>query len=437
MQETSLEKLVAEKDFVAPLAAHVQLLFRLIHTLRAADCGPWLKRHYFQLQSEADEVEVFLDDYGARSNQSYNYFTELVASIRGFALSGMSLEHLSRRLDGYGVLDSLRPVEQGAVVGGLDEARKLIHDVLLALFGALGAEGRRLGLTIPELGFPAERLGGDGHLRFSLPRNVGQEELEQEEPRIAEVASKFIQACSMLEDAGIRSIDDPEERERFLHYRCTEELARVYEATVHNLQSVYDTYVRNTVLEAQDRRLSKLRGHISSTLHLLEAATQLTHFVERHESGQRSEVAEQRLSTVVVRAEVRRMTLNALLFPAYLLMSKGRAIAVELLPSYTQVGALEVEISEGISLHARPCSLIVAIVNHYGTPVEMEIGGRVCSAGSILELMISVGSHPKERRFVFRGDVNPLRDIGLLFEHDLGETGLNTLPAELSYLRNG
>jgi hypothetical protein len=31
--------------------------------------------------------------------------------------------------------------------------------------------------------------------------------------------------------------------------------------------------------------------------------------------------------------------------------------------------------------------------------------------------------------------VNPLRDIGLLFEHDLGEKGLDRLPPALLYLR--
>ncbi len=437
MQEASLEKLVAEQDFVAPLTAQSQLMLRLVHTLRAVGAEPWLKRHYFQLHSEADELESFLDDYGARYNQTYNYLTELVASIRGFGLAGMSLEHLSRRLEGYGVMDALRPGEERTIVGGLDEARRFVQEVLSSLFDALEAEARRLGIAIPDQGFPAERLGGEGHLRFSLPRNVGQEELAQEEQRIAEVASKYLQACGMLEEAGIRRIEEREERERFMHYRCTEEQARVYEATVHNLQSAYDTYVKNTVIEARDSRLSRLRGHVSSTLHLLEAVTQLTHFVERHESGQRTEVAEQRLSGLVSRADVRRITLNSLLHPAYLLMMKGKAIAAELLPSYTQVGSLEVEVSDGIALHARPCSLIVAIVNHYGTPVEMDIGGKTCSAGSILELMITVGSHPKERRFVFRGDVNPLRDIGLLFEHDLGERGLEKLPAQLSYLRNG
>ena len=65
----------------------------------------------------------------------------------------------------------------------------------------------------------------------------------------------------------------------------------------------------------------------------------------------------------------------------------------------------------------------------------MEVEGHPCNAGSILELMVAVGSHPEARRFTFSGDEHPLRDIGLLFEHGLGEHGLDRLPGVLSYLR--
>jgi hypothetical protein len=65
----------------------------------------------------------------------------------------------------------------------------------------------------------------------------------------------------------------------------------------------------------------------------------------------------------------------------------------------------------------------------------MEVGGKRCNAGSILELLVAVGSMPHEKRFLFRGDERPVRDIGRLFEHELGERGLDALPAELAYLR--
>ncbi len=97
-----------------------------------------------------------------------------------------------------------------------------------------------------------------------------------------------------------------------------------------------------------------------------------------------------------------------------------------------QVG---VELPDEVTVHARPAAYIVGIVNHYGTPVEMMVAGARCNARSILDLIVTIGSNPQARRYTFRGDENPLRDIGLLFESGLGEEGASSLPGELSYLR--
>jgi hypothetical protein len=127
---------------------------------------------------------------------------------------------------------------------------------------------------------------------------------------------------------------------------------------------------------------------------------------------------------------------NHLLYWAARVMATGRSVAEELLPSYTNVQAYEVQLADDLMVHARPAALIVGIVNRHATPVEVEIGTHKCNAGSILELMIAVGSNPDARHYVFRGDVNPLRDIALLFESRLGEDGIDTLPPELGYLRD-
>ena len=66
---------------------------------------------------------------------------------------------------------------------------------------------------------------------------------------------------------------------------------------------------------------------------------------------------------------------------------------------------------------------------------SVEINGKRCNAGSILELLVTVGSQPHQRRLIFRGDERPVRDIGRLFENELGENGMDALPVELSYLR--
>jgi phosphotransferase system HPr-like phosphotransfer protein len=297
-------------------------------------------------------------------------------------------------------------------------------------------EGAAQGIMVPSEGL-AEGDKFRESPRQKLPRNTDQEDLENDEQKVAEVAAKFLQVCGMFDDLGVRRILDEEERETYLRSVCSEEQARVYEATVHNLQSAYDTWVKNTVIESGDPRLGRLRGHASAALHLLEAVTHLVHFVERHESGLRNEAIERRLAALVDRSQVRDFTLNHILYWAAQIVRRGRPLAEDLLPSYTNVQLLEVTLADDVSLHARPAALIVGIVNRYGTPVEMELEGRKCNAASILDLMVAVGSYPQARRFVFRGDEKPLHDIEILFRCGLGERGIDKLPGELSYLRGG
>ena len=436
MSETPLQKVVPEEEFARQLGTLAEGFARLSAALLADRGSSWNKRELFALQSEADELEAVLDDHGARQNQAFHYLTELTASIRGFSLAALSLEHLDRRLEGYGVLERLGPEDGPDLVRDLNEARRFTQDSLAGLLDRWRVEvGEVHGVSLPE-SVPGATIRTREPVRFCLPATLGQEELTDEDQRIAEVSSKFLQACEMLEQAGLVREQDPQIRDRVLRERCNEELARVYEATVHNLQSAYDTHLKNTVVEAKDERLRQLRGHISTGLHMLEAVTQLTHFLERHENGERTEAARRQLSEVVPRAAVTHVALNLLLYWSQVSIKSGRQLANELLPSYTDLQSMEVELVEGLMLHARPASLIVAIVNQYGTPVELEVAGQTCNAGSILELMILVGSTPENRSFVFRGDANPLRDIGLLFEAALGEEGLDQLPEGLAYLRS-
>ena len=132
-----------------------------------------------------------------------------------------------------------------------------------------------------------------------LANNVDLDRIDDDDHRIAKVATSYLSACEMLENVGIEPMEEPERREEFLRSKCSEEAARVWEATVHNLQSSYDTYVKNTVLETGDPRLPDLRGHASAALHSLGAVTHLTHFVERHERGLRSDMADSVLQRLV------------------------------------------------------------------------------------------------------------------------------------------
>lgn len=433
MTETALEEVIPEGAFATILEAQAETFFRLSNTLLPRSDEEWTRADLYELISEADSIEALLDDYGARHNRTFAMTRELAASIRGIALAGFSVVHLERRFESYGAILSAR--EADAALSSIRKSRVFLLGAVRTLLVAIREECASHGVKVADAPVDEERGAGEGPL-MKLPRNMDQEDLQDDEQKVAEVAAKFLQVCGMFEDIAVRRILDDKEREDYLRSVCSEEQARVYEATVHNLQSAYDTWVKNTMIEAGDPRLSKLRGHASAALHLLEAVTHLVHFVERHESGLRHEVTERRISELVDRAHVRDITLNHLLYWATQIVRRGRPLAEDLLPSYTNVQVLDVALGDDLSLHARPAALIVGIVNRYGTPVEMEIEGHKCNAASILELMVAVGSHPNARRFRFRGDEKPLRDIELLFRSGLGELGIDGLPHDLAYLRN-
>ncbi|NOT29107.1 MAG: hypothetical protein HOP15_01525 [Planctomycetes bacterium] len=434
MTETTFEKLILERQFVGPLQAHAEVFFRLSNSLLAPGLDGWNKKHFFQLVSEADALESFLDDYGARYNRTYAFLTELVASLRWFAHAGYSLSHMVSRLESYGAPSWSTSEDWSEATAALGQGLAYLRDTSTRLIQAVRAEAKQLSIELTPESFPETNFM-PVIARRRLPRSVGQAELQNEEQKIGEVVTKYLQACELLGDLRVRRILDPRERHAYFSRLCTEAQARTYEATVHNLQSTYDTHIQNTVLEARDERLNKLRGHASATLHLLQAVTHLAHFIERHETDIRSEEAKRKISQLVERSEVEGVALNVFLYWGERFMRSGQTMAEALLHEYTKLLELELELPDHLALHARPAALIVGIVNYHSTPVEMEVGGKRCNAGSILELLVAVGSMPHHKHFVFRGDERPVRDIARLFAAELGEKGLDLLPAELAYLR--
>ena len=430
----ALELVIEEQEFLSILQEQSQAFCELVGHLQADRDAIWNKRHYFHLVVRFESFESLLDDFGARFNRTFGFLRELVASVRSFASAGYSLSHMVGRLDNYGLLSTLEMSTFSSFEGRVSNVRAFIQESILRMLDELSREMSGLGIEVGRPVHGTEDLEAPA-VRQRLPHNVDEEDPGDEQQKVAEVASKYILAADMLAERGLRAVQDPQERNRFLGDVCTEEQARVFEATVHNLQSAYDTHIKNTTLEGRDPGLGQLRGLASAALHMLEAVTALTHFYERHESEVRSEVAQQRLQALVSRFDVQERTLNRLLVSVVEVLECGRVLAQGVLGRYTNAQELLVTLSDDLVLHARPAALIVGIVSRYGTPVELEVKGQNCNAGSILELLVTVGSHPDEKEFTFRGDATPLRDIALLFQYGLGEEGVDALPDELSYLR--
>lgn len=380
------------------------------------------------LERQAFALESFLDDFGARQNRAYVTLGEMVASVRGIAdVVGNGLQ-LKSRLPRY-----LKLIDEAPLTEDLERGLSVLSDALLGLLKELRAEAARCGcewvpIDIDEAEAPTQRL--------LLPRNLDEDEAVDERQHIAEIGTMFLKVLETSRGLELGSVRPKESLAQFVHEHATEELCRWYESTVHSIQSMYDTYVLSTSVERDHPWLQTLRGHVSISLRLLEMATALVHFYERHENDIRHEPAREAVSAVVPKEAILDVAVNICLRHAYLYVEGASAIAHQILKTFVRSASTTLSMPEGVTLHARPLALIVQVARHYGTPMDIGFDGERCSAASLMSLILLGGRHPRPKTIKVDGDSRALRDLELLFDSGLGENG-NSLPPALDYLRVG
>jgi len=327
--------------------------------------------------SEASQLEELLDSYGALGNEQWRGFRRVVAALKLFARVHYSLLHLSHAAPQY----HLPPVE-GNLSSALLHSRRFTARMLQAASRCLSEAASTLGLTpqavaVCEERLPAGRLAPDCSLRH----------VDDVAGTVARLATAFL---SLAEEASALCSAPKVSGQDLLPPVLPEEteLRRLSE-DFHNLQALYDTHVALTDAEQSDPRLLSLRGHASVVYHLLETATDLTHYYERHvihvepardsiqlfvdQLGPGSE----RLETVLRE--------NTLAF-ASRYVSAGRTLAQELLRCYAEQGEITVPVPRFRGFHVRPSTLVARVAYHYGSPVSMTLEGETYDAGSPLEL---------------------------------------------------
>ncbi len=428
----SREQIVTEEEFLLLLEEAASGVLALREKVRAGAGKEWRRRLVSSLLKEVHHLRTVLNDYSAKENRTFSYFVELVAGIRGFATIIYVLKHLRERFLRSPFRDA--PVASG-FLAGISETLACCGRTLRALFSALLAECEQLGIELPEA-LPAneETAPGEHEVRPRLPHNIDEEEITGEGARIAEVASSFLRAVETYEGLVPPRLETYPELAEFVLRRLDEEEARTITNRVHTIQSKYDTYIQHTGAEARDPDLRRLRAVISLVLHLFEVTTYLVHFYERHENDIRSERTKERIAGIVDKKAVLDRAVNFAFRGAGWFMREGREICLRLLASHTSMQERTFRIPDDVKLHIRPASLIATIVNRYGTPVTMRMGGAECDASSVTEVIFLAGSHYDVKEVTFCGDERPLDDLAHLFEVGLTEEGLSELRRRLPYL---
>lgn len=428
------EVVCSESDFRTLLCSAAQEVLRIRRDLKNEAPSIGLSRRRLSaLSSEALELENVLDDYGARNNATFVTLGEIVASLRGFCAIGHTLRYMQARLARRGYLED--GDEEVDYFAETSRTLSWVEASISLLLDACHAEIESIcGPVRVEDPHPFPEAAEAQKLR--LPHTVGAENLVNVDAHIVAIVSQFQANMETLRARyDCRRFDDVEEMRRFVLDVCDEEQCRFFETKLHTLQSRYDTFIKNTVVEKNDPELARLRHFVSTGVHLLQVMTQLVHFYERHEDDIRSEKAKQAIASLIDKEQVLDRLLNYGLYYVYRFMAAGIPATQRLIERYTQSSSIEFRLPDGTMLHVRPLTLISKIVQHHGTPVQIEMGGESCYAGSVMQMLLMVGAQPTERCVRFNGDRRPLEHIEVFFRLGLLEDPGTPIPDSLSYLR--
>jgi hypothetical protein len=430
-----VKQTVSVEDFRQVLAKQAQELGQLANGLIESTVEEWTQRQLVQLHRSATEIETVLDDHGAKRNSVFFRPREVVAIVRWLAAGLSSLVHVYGRLPSYQLADrewterELAPQVRGAALR--------LGGVLQNALQGLRREWLRAEVAWPDGVIHVNTLGPlAGRIQLPIdrlePEDAGDDAGGPQGPRLA---NRFLTLTRSWSSEAGQAIYDIEELRAFMANYCTEEIARRYEARVHNLQSSYDTRIAGTAEEERSPELGILRGTASQVLHLLETVTCLTHLYERHDIYERAGESRALFDELVPEELLLKTVVNDGVVAAYACLKRAQSVAESILKQLSVSSELSVELPEGVVMHARPLSLIVGIVQKHGTPVELEVAGKKCTAASMMSMLVLVGTHSEERAYKFYGDPRPLADLKLLFEHQLGEEGCHTFPDQIAYLR--
>lgn len=404
-----LKEIISEKDFLDLFREQTIDILKICRYLKDKGNKDYLytKRFYGNITTQSRLLEDFLDDYGAKNNKTWIYFRELIATARYMGFSAYMLKHIQNRFAFYELKDEKNRK--------FSEQTKMIRDffntAIKSVFTCISDEAQNLGLSFPE-----EKLREYDYLDVAsnkmLPHNVDEDFSSKEEENVVKIASNYLNILNDYQDFRFDKEYTVNDIERLIPEYISEEKLRRFELSIHNLQSVYDTYIKNTRIETENTALNSMRGCISVALHLAEIATALIHFYERHESEIRHENLREGIERIIDKDKILDCIANYCLFYCYSYLEKGADLANDFLKHYVVVDSANVSIPSYMGFHVRPATLLMKIVKHYGSDVKMQIDDQVYDAGSALDIFRANEKISAKKRQLISKEIRPYKGKG-------------------------
>ncbi|MBN2467183.1 MAG: HPr family phosphocarrier protein [Deltaproteobacteria bacterium] len=429
-KEYHAKEIISEEAFLRLVHNATVDVLRISQCLAGEQVDPKLltKRLFYVISVTARELEDFLDDHGAKNNRDWYFFRELVATARTFGFVAFLVEHIETRYLSFQDKKSYKSYFERT-----KSIRQYYNQLLIQIFTLIQNEAQRLNISFPPQGL-SEHYYYDIPSNKILPPNLNEEEDKNEKESIIKICSQFINITQEFDDLECDRRYPPQQLSKMIPAKVNEEKIRRFELFMHNLESVYDTYVKDTSLEAQDPGFNKLRTQISIILHLLEIARALAHFYERHE----------KINTLLEQAvpgnSVPNCVVNWALYHTDRMMRSSKLLAEELLRHYAAMDSIQLPVPKNLGFHLRPSTLVAKVVNHYGSDAYLIVGNDKFDAKSVLSITWAGGKIAREKidEVTFVGEKRVLDDLETLASVNYGEDHMGKnrpLPKKLSYLR--
>lgn len=310
-----------EKEFLANLKVVTQNLFAIFEELLNLKKFP-NRELIFAIMREIDEIETFLDDYGASHNKKFFYFRELIASVRWINIAIFQGLHILVRFEGYQMDVSIK--EKNEFVRLLKKTVSFYLQELRILAIELKNESAKYNFGKTEV-ISREQETLQKIQRNILPADINENIVKEKEERVFEILIKFLENSEAL---NVFVCDVAAENE--ITDVVTEEVLERYRSIFHQIESLYDTYLKNTKVERNFYDLRKVRSYTAITLHLLEIGKALLHFYERHSDKVSKYSTAVQISHLVNKQKIEETIKKLVLGYSVFFLYKGRDTSIDI-----------------------------------------------------------------------------------------------------------
>lgn len=321
----SLVKIMGEKDiekeFLGGLEFITYDLFSIFEELLKMKTFP-NRELIFAVMREVEEIETFLDDYGASHNKKFFYFRELIGSIRWINIVIFQGLHLLVRLSSYHL--EISPVEKEDFKKHLKKTITFYLDELKNLAVELKGEAAKYGFKENKARFGEQTTLVQMQKKI-LPPDLNENIVKEKEERVFQVLVKFLENSEAFNIfvCNVKAEDEITEA-------VTEEVLEKYRSIFNQMESLYDTYLKNTEIEKNLNDLKTVRSYIAIMLHLLEIGRALVHFYERHSDKVSRYSTAVQISSLVNKRKIKETLRELVLAYSIMFLLKGKDISVRI-----------------------------------------------------------------------------------------------------------